>query len=307
MKPLMLGAFLVLSSGGAALAQHDHSGHAPAAPADPHAGHGPTQAPADPHAAHAMHGLPASAPEASGVPQPPRDHAADAFFPSEEMARARAQLRREHGGASAWSVRLDRGEARLGGEGDAYAWNGEAWIGGDIHRLALKTEGEGAFDGDLREAEVQALLSRAVSPYFDLQLGVRQDFQPRPRRTWLAAGVEGVAPYWFDVSAAVFLSDRGEVTARLEGDYDLRITQRLVLQPAAEVNWAAEDAPDLQRGAGVTDAELGLRLRYHLARELAPYVGVVHTRRFGETADLARRAGEARHDTAVAVGVRAWF
>ena len=152
-----------------------------------------------------------------------------------------------------------------------------------------------------------SLYARAISPYFDVQAGVRQDLEPRPRRTYAALGFEGLAPYWFQVEGAVFLSNEGDLSARLEGSYDLRLTQRLILQPRAQVNLAARDVPELGLGAGLTNAELGLRLRYEIRREFAPYLGVHYERRFGDTADFARAAGEDRDDLRLVAGIRAWF
>lgn len=223
------------------------------------------------------------------------------------MTAARAQLAREHGGGRAWTVMLSNAEIRPASGEDAYAWEGEAWWGGDIHRLVLKSQGEGEVGGDLDAAEVQALYSQAVSTYFQLQAGLRQDFGSGPDRTYAVAGFEGLAPYWFELEGAVFLSNKGEVTARLEGAYDLRITQRLILEPRGELNLSAQDVTALGLGAGLTDAELGLRLRYEIRQEFAPYMGVSYERKFGETADFARAAGGDPEETRLVLGVRAWF
>jgi copper resistance protein B len=223
------------------------------------------------------------------------------------MAPARDLLEREHGRVRFSKTMLDVLELRSGQGSEGYAWQGEFRYGGDINRLALKSEGEGDFGGDLEQLEVQALYSRAVTPYFDLQFGVRQDFQPRPARTYATVAVQGLAPYWFDVEAALFLSHKGELSARFEGSYDLRLTQRLVLQPRAELNLAAQDTPALRIGAGLTDAEVGLRLRYEIRREFAPYIGLNYERRLGDTAALARAAESKAAATQVVVGVRAWF
>ena len=167
--------------------------------------------------------------------------------------------------------------------GDRFRWDGEVWWGGDINRLAVKTEGEGAFGDGVGEAEVQALYSRAVDAYWNLQAGVRQDLQRGPRRTYATLGVEGLAPYWFDVEATLFASDKG-VRARGSAWYDQRLTQRAILQPRVEVNLAAQDEPDARIGAGLSSIEAGLRLRYEIAREFAPYVGVSQEWRIGDSA-----------------------
>jgi copper resistance protein B len=156
-------------------------------------------------------------------------------------------------------------------------------------------------------AELQGLYSRAVARYTDLQVGVRHDFEPKAERTYATVGFESQFPYWFDVEAAAFLSDRGDLIARLEGTYDLRLTQRVVLQPQAEVKLSAQRVPDLNLGSGLTHAELGLRLRYEIRREFAPYIGVAYERAFGTTADYLRAAGEDVRSTTFVIGLRAWF
>jgi len=239
-------------------------------------------------------------------PAAPSDNAADAIFGAAAMRPSRDQLREEHGGSNSWMVLIDQAEWRVRDGDDAYAWNGEAWYGGDYNRLVVKSEGEGA-SGDLEKAEVQLLYSRAISPYFDLQAGLRQDLQDGPRRTYATVGFEGLAPYWFETEGALFLSNKGEAFARLEGSYDLRLTQRLVLQPRAELNLSAQDIPELELGSGVTDLELGLRLRYQVTRQFAPYVGVTYDRKFGGTADYAKSLGEDDQETSFVIGVRAWF
>lgn len=307
---------LVLSTPALAQAADPHAGHVmppPAAPADPHAGHvmPAAPAPADPHAGHDMSAMSAApADEAIGTepaPPVPTDRAAERFYSPQAMAAARAQLALEHGGGTAWKVMLSTAEVRPQSGDDAYAWEGEAWYGGDQHRLVLKSSGEGVFGGDLHSAELQALYSRPIGPYFDWQVGVRHDFEPGPSRTYATLGFEGVAPYWFELEGAAFLSDKGDLSARLEGSYDVRLTQKLVLEPRAELSLAAQKVRELGIGSGVTDAEVGLRLRYEFRREFGPYVGVMHERKFGETADLARAAGEDRDSTTFVVGVRAWF
>ncbi len=146
----------------------------------------------------------------------------------------------------------------------------------------------------------------SLLPFFDLQAGVR--FDPEPdTRGHLVVGVQGLAPYMFHVDGALFLSDRGDLTARLEGEYDQRITQRLIVQPRLEVELAAQDIPESGIGAGITKIEAGLRLRYEIQREFAPYVGIEYEAALGETADIARAAGEDPDGLKVLVGLRAWF
>jgi copper resistance protein B len=325
----LLLALIAASVAGSALAQtpDPHAGHrmpAPPPAADPHAGHKmPMAQPApaaDPHAAHrapaadphAGHVMPAAPSTGADLPvgnepapTPPTEPAADAVWGAANMERARGVLRLEHGGGQASQVMLNLAEASLGGRG--YQWEGEAWLGGDEHRFVLKSEGEGARGHGVENAEIQALYSRPVGVYTDLQVGVRHDFEPGPSRTYATLGFETLAPYWFEIEGALFLSERGHLSARLEGSTDYRLTQRLVLQPRAELNFAAED--DVRRGigSGLSDAEVGLRLRYELRREFAPYVGVVWSRKIGDTADFARVGGEDVEDVRAVAGLRAWF
>jgi copper resistance protein B len=258
---------------------------------------------------HAGHGQPAAddgIPKGTAPPVP-ADHAAEAFYSPAEMARARAAMLRESGGMTFSQLMLDRLEYRLGKGADGYHWEGEGWIGGDINRFAFKTEGEGEIGGSLERAEVQALYSRAIDPWFNLEAGVRHDIRPDPQRTYAVIGIEGLAPYWFEISAQAFLSNKGDAHVRLEGSYDQRLTQRLILQPAAEANIAAQDVPELGIGSGISDIELGLRLRYEFAREFAPYVGVNWERKLGDTARFARAEGDRASATSLVMGVRFWF
>lgn len=240
------------------------------------------------------------------APAAPTDHAAERFYSADEMENARRQLRREHGGAIISNIMIDRAEFQFGDGETAFHWEGEGWIGGDINRFVFKTEGEAGED-DVESAEVQALYSRAIGPYFDLQAGVRYDIEPSPNRTYAVIGFEGVAPYWFETTGALFVSDEGEVSARLEGSYDARLTQRVILQPRAEINFSADDIPELELGSGVTDVELGFRLRYDITRNFSPYVGVSYEAKLGDTADYASAAGEDESDTRLVFGVRARF
>ena len=251
------------------------------------------------------HGAPEEEVGAEPAPPLPTDHAADGVFDPAAMARARAQLQFEHGGSVLSKVMVNLGEYQVHDGENGYRWEGEAWVGGDLNRFVVKTEGEGA--DELETAEVQALYSRAISPYFDLQAGLRQDFQSGPKRAYATVGFEGLAPYWFETSGSLFLSNKGELLARLEGSYDLRLTQRWILQPRIEVNLSGQYIPELELGSGVSNIELGLRLRYEIRREFAPYVGVSFDRKFGGTADYARALGKDDQATSFVIGVRAWF
>ncbi|WP_255602548.1 copper resistance protein B [Glacieibacterium megasporae] len=241
------------------------------------------------------------------APAPPTDHYTDRFFPNENMEHGRAALMRQEGGQNFYQVMFNLAEFQARQGHDGYRWDGEAWFGGDISRLWLKSEGDGAFRQGVENAEVQALYSRAIGPYFNLQAGVRHDFQPSPTRTYATVGFEGLAPYMFEVNGALFLSNKGDFLGRLEGYYDQRITQRLILQPRVELNLAAQDVPENRLGAGLTDAELGLRLRYELRRQFAPYIGVSYVAQTGRTADFTRAEGKKPQTTSFVAGVRFWF
>ncbi|GGE12829.1 copper resistance protein B [Polymorphobacter glacialis] len=294
----------------APVAADPRAGHTmPAAP-DPHAGHDMSVAkPADdPHAGHNM-AAPATV-EVIGTapaPSPPTDHAADAVWGAAAVAPSRAALRREHGGFTGTMILFNLAEYQARKGSDGYRWEGEGWFGSDINRFVVKTEGEGDLRGPLDAAEVQALYSRAIGPWWNLQAGVRHDIRPEPQRTYATLGIEGLAPYWFKASGALFLSNKGEVLGRLEGFYDQRITQRLILQPRGEINLAAQDIAEIGVGAGLSDIEVGLRLRYELAREFAPYVGVEWAGKIGETARLARAAGDQPSAVNYVAGIRFWF
>ena len=265
---------------------------------------------------HSSHGstqdksAPGSAPE-SAVPdrafEGPR-HAADAIWGANTMAPSRKALARENGGMRTGMVMLERLEARIPVEGgeDGYLWDAQAFYGGDSNRFVLKTEGEGEFGGALEEAELQALYSRAISPFFDFQAGVRFDPEPDTRGHFVI-GVQGLAPYMFELDSALFLSDRGDLTARIEAEYDQRITQRMIVQTRVEIELAAQKIPERGLGEGITSVEPGVRLRYEIKREFAPYVGIEYEAALGETADIARAAGEDPDGVKILLGVRAWF
>lgn len=260
---------------------------------------------------------PAGGPQASSVappvaPPPPAalsgpEHAADTVWDPKLMARKRAAIINEHGGYRGYMLLLDRSEYRVVEGRDGYAWDWEGWYGGDYDRLWVKSEGEGEFGDAIEQAEVQALFSRALDPWFNVQAGVRYDIRPKPDRAHLVVGIQGLVPYWFEVEGGLFLSDKGDVTARFEAEYDQRITNRLILQPRVEFDLAAQDVPELGIGAGLSSVEAGVRLRYEIKREIAPYVGVNYERRLGDSADFVRAAGEDPGGWAVVLGLRSWF
>jgi copper resistance protein B len=307
--PLLQVSGVALCQAAVAVEAGPHAGHVmpPPAAALPAAATPAAGPAADPPAGPAMPPQGATAPGVSGSPPaPPADHAADRFFPPAEMAAARAQLRQEHGGEPASMVLFNILELQPYSRG-AFRWDGEAWYGGDINRAVVKTEGEGDFDEGIESFELQGLYSRAVDPYFDLQLGVRHDFKPGPSRTYAVLGLEGLAPSYYDVEAALFASHKGEFFARLAAWYDERITQRLILQPGVEMDFSAQRVRALGIGSGVTGVELGLRLRYEIQREFAPYIGLTYERKFAGTADFARLRGDSVSEGRVVAGARAWF
>lgn len=248
--------------------------------------------------------LPVSGPPPRAFEGP--QHAADAVFGTAAMEPARAELVKATGEFSGGTAMLDRLEARLGQGKDAYLWDAQGWYGGDTDKLWLKSEGEGEFTGGVEQAEVQALWSHAIGPWFDLQTGVRADIEPHSR-AHAVLGVQGLAPYMFEIDAAAFLSDKGDLTGRIEAEYDQRITQRLILQPRAELELSAQSIPELGLGSGVTSVETGLRLRYEFQREFAPYIGVGYEAKLGGTADFARAAGDDPDRFVLLLGLRAWF
>lgn len=233
-------------------------------------------------------------------------HAADTIFGAEPMAEARAYNHRTHGGLLAGTLMAERLEARIADGHETYLWDVQGWYGGDLDRLVLKSEGEGEFGGSVEDAEVQALFSRAITPWFDLQAGARVDLEPETR-THAVIGVQGLAPYNIHVDASAFLSDRGDMTARIEAEHDMKLTQRLILQPRVEAKLSAQDIPERQTGSGLSKIEAGLRLRYEIVREFAPYIGLEYEAKTGRTADYARAAGEDPDGVVALVGIRAWF
>lgn len=252
--------------------------------------------------------------EDSPIPQgpPPSEafegpaFAADAFVGADRMAASRASVVREVSGVPVFWFQADRAEYRARGGGDGYLWDVQGYYGGDIDKFWFKSEGEGSFGEEPEAVEAQGLWSHGIEPWWDLQVGVRQDLAGLDR-THAAIGIQGLAPYLFEVDAAVFLSNKGDLTARVESELDQRITQRLILQPRTELNFSAQDIPELGIGAGLDSAELGIRLRYEFAREFAPYVGIEQSWRLGGGADYARAVGDDPSVTSYVVGVRFWF
>jgi copper resistance protein B len=208
-------------------------------------------------------------------------------------------------------VMFDQLEWRNGDTGEGRGtWDAKAWYGGDYNKLWVKSEGKYVSSGNdtgLRDADIEVLWDRVVSRWWNVQAGARQDLGPGRSRTWMSVGMEGLAPQWFETEAALYLSDEGRTAARLKAQYDLLLTQRLVLQPFLEANLYGHADRQREIGSGLSDLELSVRLRYEIRRELAPYVGLVWLRRFGTTADLVRAAGGEASDLEFTLGLRVWF
>jgi copper resistance protein B len=204
-------------------------------------------------------------------------------------------------------LEVDQFEYGVSSGEDTFSWEAQGWIGGDYDKVWFKTQGDDVVDGAMERAEMQLLYSRAIAAFWDLQVGARYDVKPNPSRDYAVLGIQGLAPYFFEVGAAAFVSNKGDASARLEAEYELLLTQRLIAKPSAELNVAVQDVEELGIGSGLSEAELGLRLRYEIVREIAPYFGVSWERKIGPTADIARRAGADVDELAFVTGVRFWF
>ncbi len=235
---------------------------------------------------------------------PPR--AADAIWGADAMRASRLDLQQTHGDYNLFWFQADRAEMQVRDGADGYLWDLQGFYGGTTHKFWFKSEGEGSFGEAIEDLEIQALYSLAVAPFFDLQAGVRQDLAGSDT-THAVVGIQGLVPYMFEVDAALFLSHRGDLTARLEAELDQRVTQSILIQPRAELNLSAQDVPQLGIGAGIDSFEVGVRLRYEIIREIAPYIGVEQTWRAGRSADFARARGEDPSVTNFVAGIRLWF
>lgn len=218
-----------------------------------------------------------------------------------------------HDDAFYGQVFFDRLEYRAGDETDVFLWDAQAWYGGDRNRLWIETEGADVVDGG-EGGEVEnfdVLFSHRFDRFWDVQAGVGYQTAygpgPDPERTSLVVGVQGLAPYWFELDTSLRVSEDGDASIDLEAEYDWRLSQRLVLQARAESAYAFDAVPAFETGEGLTGLTAGLRLRYHIAREFAPYAGVSWSGRFGDTRDLFQAEGEDPDTSAVVVGVRWWF
>jgi copper resistance protein B len=200
---------------------------------------------------------------------------------------------------------FDQLEGRFGVE-NSFRWQGEGWAGTDVHRLWLKTEGE-LTDGVLSDGIQQLFYSHPISPYFDVQVGGRYDLDSYPGRGWGALGIEGLAPLFFKLAATGYIAGDGHLAARLEASYDLLLSQRLILQPQAEMNFYTKDDPARLIGNGLSGVDAGLRLRYEISRKFAPYFGVAYDGKYGATASYAIANGGQANEVRFVLGVRTWW
>ncbi len=230
---------------------------------------------------------------------------ASALSPS--FANAHGDSMHDHGDNPVLTkVMFDQLELRDHDGEQSTAIDVQAWIGKDLNKFWLKVDAE-KYGGEIQDAEVQALYSRAVATYWDLQLGLRHDIKPEPTTNWGVIGFHGLAPYFFDVDAALFIGESGHTAARFSAEYDLLFTQRLILSPEIDMNFYGQNDNERNTGSGLSDMNAGLRLRYEIYRELAPYIGINWEKKFGSTADLAKAKGEDSSYTEWVLGLRAWF
>ena len=203
-------------------------------------------------------------------------------------------------------LKVDQFEWRNADEVSIMAWDVSAWSGKSIDKLWFNAEGE-RVRSHTEQAETQLLYGHAISSYWDVQAGVRSDLDPQPDRHWATFGVRGLAPYWFDIDAKIFVADHGRSAARIKAEYELLLTQKLVLVPDIEINVYSKDDVARGIGSGLSDIEAGLRLKYEIIREIAPYIGIVHERKLGTTANFAREQHDDAQQTMFVAGISLWF
>jgi len=285
----------------------DHARHGAHAPAQSAAPSGRRHGQGDPrHGSHSSHGLPhrpeagSAATQTSPAPLPvisPADR--DAAFPD------LPEHHMHRGGTHVMFV-ADELEWQDADEGSTLAWDLSGWAGGDIDRLAWRAEGERT-NGHTEEAELQLLWSHATSPWWETVAGIRQDFKPGPAQTWAAFGVQGMPLYGLETEATAFIGEGGQTALRLEAEYDILLTQRWILQPTGEINLHGRNDERRGVGSGLSEASAGLRLRYEISRQFAPYLGVTWSRAYGNNADLQRVKGEETSEARLVAGIRFWF
>ncbi len=211
-------------------------------------------------------------------------------------------------------VRFDQLEGRTGANDTAFRWDGEGWIGRDMNRLWLKSEGFAESDSatgnhEARDGDQEALYDHPIPRlrYFDGQIGVRADLDSGPRRLWAVVGVEGLAPWYFEFAPTFYIRDDGHIGGRIVGSYDLLLTQRWIVQPETELNFYSKDDPARRTGSGFSDIDTGLRLRYEFSRKFAPYVGWAYHGEFGNSARYAQQADESPGDSQFVFGLKVWY
>lgn len=218
---------------------------------------------------------------------------------------AHSDMAAEHGGGIFHMFRL---QTDIGSNTDGtplQSWDFDGWVGTDENKLWLKSEGELA-DSKLEDAEFWVLYSRNISTFWDAQAGIRYDTKPEST-AYLTLGINGLAPQWFETEAHLFVSEHGDVTARLRQENDFLLTQKLILQPYIEINLSVQDVHVQDIGAGVVDGQIGLQTRYELTRKLAPYVDVHYVQKFGETSSISKNHGEDNDELVGSIGIRLMF
>jgi copper resistance protein B len=203
---------------------------------------------------------------------------------------------------------LDQFEGRTNGPDNKLRWDGQAWVGNDMNKLWLKSEGL-SNNSSVSDGDHEALYDRPIPHmrYFDAQVGGRADLDSGPSRTWAAIGIEGLAPYYFEFAPTLYIRDGGHVAGRLTASYDLLLTQRWIVQPEAELNFYSKDDSSRKLGSGLSDLDTGVRLRYEISRKVAPYIGFAYNGKYGNTANYSRQAGETTSEPRFIFGVRLWY
>jgi copper resistance protein B len=286
---------LLLSAASSAAAEEPshaaHEGHQQPTPSEEHAEHQHTQPEANSQPTESEH---------AHVPPDPPQH------PMHEMSNEQMiELMQMEDNARFSMLLFDELEWHEKNDEDAVHWDAEAWYGTDYDKLWLRSEGN-RVGGDY-EGLAELFWDRIVGRWWHAQAGVRHDFGEGPSRDWVGLGIQGVAPHWFELEATLYLGEQGRTAARVSGELELFMTQRLILQPKIEFDLYGKDDPENSLGSGLADSEIGLRLRYEIRREIAPYLGVVWTRSYGETADFGRAAGEDVDELRFVAGLRVWF
>jgi copper resistance protein B len=203
-------------------------------------------------------------------------------------------------------VLLDQLEWQAGDGANGVSLDARGWIGRDRDRLWFRAEGDGA-GGRVEEAQMHVLYGHQISRWWDVVAGLRQDFRPGPTQSWAAFGVQGLAPYWFDIEATAYIGNSGRTHVRFEVEYELLLTNRLIAQPLFEAEIFGKSDPERGVGAGLSTTDLGIRLRYEFKREFAPYIGITWKNSWGKTADFAKAAGEDTGGARFVTGMRLWF